>query len=163
MKGVVPKAAQKKLNERVKKKEEKKRGDHWIDGVSVRTRQRYLTFDANYYKTRLHKGLKAPIGTSESVSIHEGIKDEEARMIADHCNSEVPTWVVARTANSETSSQFEWQAIPGRDNHCFDNLVGCLLLLSYEGGTFSDAAKPKQRRRYTPAEMNGNRKVIRAR
>lgn len=155
MRGAGVKASQTPMNSRPKGKTEKRRGDHWIERVSERTKALWLEFDANYYKTRTHKGLRAPVGTSESISLFITTSEKVHHMTADHCNAEIPTWVVASRANEVSNGAYEWAAKPNVDNHRFDNLIGCLVLLNYSGGNWLDAkpAQKAKRKRVNPAEV----------
>ncbi len=154
MRGAGIKASQTPMNARPKGKNEKRRGDHWIERVSERTKSLWLEFDANYFKTRTHKGLRAPIGTSESISLFATKSEKIHHMSADHCNAEIPTWVVASRANEVSNGVYEWAAKPNCDNHRFDNLVGCLVLVNYCGGNWIDSkpAQKRKRKRVDPAE-----------
>lgn len=154
MRGTAPTAAERPLNARPRAANEKRRGDCWIEKLSPRTKVRWLEFDSSYYKQRLHKGFKMPIGTSESVSLWETSDERIHAMLADHCYSEAPTWTTARKANDITSGTYTWTLKAGQDNHILDNLTGCLALLNHSGSTFSDV-KPLhgKRRRISGAEV----------
>ena len=151
MRGVAPTAAQTPLNARPKAKSEKRRGDHWIEKLSDRTRVKWLEFDANYFKTKIHKGLRAPLGTSESVSLWQASSEKTHHLIADHCNAEIPAWTTAKRANEVTNGVYQWTLKLAADNHAFDNLVGCLVLLNHAGGNFADVQAAKAKPTYYKA------------
>lgn len=138
MRGIAPTASQTPLNARPKGKTETRRGDHWVQKLSDRTRVKWLEVDVGYYKTKVHNGLKAPLGTSESISLWAASSEKTHHLLADHCNSETPAWTTATKANEVTNGVYSWTASPSKDNHIFDNVVGCLLLLNYGGGNFSN-------------------------
>jgi len=164
MRGTGVKASQTPMNERPKGKTEKRRGDHWIERVAERSKCIWLEFDANYYKTRLHKGLRSPLGTSESVSLFHSTNEGTHHMTADHCNAEIPTWVVAKRASEVSNGSYEWAAKPNVENHRFDNLTGGLALNNYCGGNWGDA-KPVQKKRTVvkASEIQRKRRAERAR
>lgn len=110
------------------KKTGETRGHEWIvkpkpDMPSVR----YGQINVNYWKSQVHQGFSATTGPG-SISLYKD-RPERHRMIAEHCNAEVPIKV---TANETTV--VEWNQRPDHpDNHYFDNLVGCLAALSQVG------------------------------
>ncbi|MBQ7030281.1 MAG: phage terminase large subunit family protein, partial [Thermoguttaceae bacterium] len=57
------------------------------------------------------------------------------RMFADHCCAE--RCQLAKAAGNEVA---EWTAIPGRDNHLFDCVVGC-----FAGAAVQGLRKPGER------------------
>jgi hypothetical protein len=151
--GVAKSASETPLNATKKRGNETRRGDHWIEHRSARTKTKYVAYDVGYYKTKLHEGLKLPIGTSESVSLFHSDNDGTHHMTADHCNSETVTWTTATKANDITSGCWKWTKIPSKDNHVFDNLVGCLMLLSHQGAAFAGVAPKRKRRRVSWSQM----------
>jgi hypothetical protein len=110
------------------KKTGETRGHEWIvkpkpDMLSVR----YGQVNVNYWKNQVHQGFAATTGPG-AISLYKD-RAERHRMIAEHCNAEVPVKV---TANETTV--IEWSQRPDHpDNHLFDNLVGCLAALSMAG------------------------------
>lgn len=162
LRGCAPTASQAPLNARTKAKSEKRRGDHWIEKLSDRTKTKWLEFDASYFKQKLHKGLKTPIGTSESISLWQS--GTEHTMLAEHCYAETPAWTTAQRANDITNGCYSWTLKPGADNHCFDNFTGCLVLLNYGGASFADVATTaKKRKSVKGSEMQRRKREQRAR
>ncbi|HBE69154.1 MAG TPA: hypothetical protein DDW52_13470 [Planctomycetaceae bacterium] len=151
--GIAPSASETPMNARKKGKSEKKRGDHWVEKLAPRTKQRYVSYDVGYWKTKLHEGLRQPIGTSESVSLFHAENGRTHDMTADHCNSETVAWTTATKENDVTSGCWKWTHQPSKDNHIFDNLTGCMMLLSYEGGSFASIPQKKKRKRWTVEEL----------
>lgn len=156
--GIAPSATETPMNAQRKGKSEKKRGDHWVERQSPRTKCRYLAYDVGYWKTKLHEGLKLPIGTSESVSLFQTENERVHDMTADHCNAESVAWTTASKANDVTTGCYKWTAQPSKDNHIFDNLVGCLMLLSYEGASFAGLPVRTKKKRYTVEELKALQK-----
>jgi hypothetical protein len=145
MKGWSPSKNGMPMAERSKSSTERRRGDHWIEKVHNRTKTKWLEYDAAYYKKRLHEGLKAPIGTSLSVSLWHTNSERVHRMTANHCNNEIPSWEVSQRANETATGRWAWTLKPNAENHRFDNFTGCLALTNYIGGRFPDV-KPRTRK-----------------
>lgn len=110
------------------KKTGETRGHEWLikpkpDMLSVR----YGQINVNYWKSQVHQGFSATTGPG-SISLYKD-RPERHRMLAEHCNAEIPVKV---TANEQTV--IEWSQKPDHpDNHYFDNVVGCLAALSVAG------------------------------
>lgn len=162
MRGVAKRASQTPLNEQAKSKTERRRGDHWTERMSERTKCLWIQFDANYYKMALHRGLRAPLGTTESVSLWHTTSERTHHMTAEHCNAEIPTWCVAKRVNDTTNGVYEWATKPSCDNHILDGTVGCLVLLNYTGGTFAGVAPKKKRKRVKASELQRQRRLERS-
>ncbi len=151
-----------------RKKNELKRevyGDHWCEKTNTQTRVRWIEVDVSYWKRRLHEGLRAPIGTSTSVSIFNVDNHHIHHMLADHCNSEAPVWMTATRSNDSTSGCWAWELMPNRENHRFDNAVGCLALLNHAGARYSDVVNNRAavvHNRIKASELQKQRRAERA-
>ncbi len=160
VRGVGVTASQIPLNEKPKAKTERRRGDHWRETISERSKCKFVTADVNYWKAKLHKGLKAPLGTSESVSLWHSESERTHEMTADHLNAEVPSWMVANKANNTATGAYHWDKKPNCDNHIFDNLTNCLMLLSYNGGKYAALGQPvKKKERVRASEVIAARRA----
>ena len=89
-------------------------------------RLRVVNADTNAWKTRLANALATALLDKGCFSFPAS-KDGN-RLLIEHCLSERPTPVFARgrTVN-------KWKALPGRDNHYWDCLVGMMVAASIEG------------------------------
>lgn len=132
MRGSSPTPGDLTINERPKKAGEK-RGDSWAEKKSDRTKQRYVEFDASYYKYRFHRGLAQFFGTLSSVSLFAA-NEQVHYMPAEQYRSEIPEWVKAERSGKGV---WKWKKLP-IDNHFFDNAVGCYVLLNRAGAKFDD-------------------------
>lgn len=101
-------------------------GWFWMDGPGP---ARWVTFDTNLWKKRIHDSLSLSIGSRGSVRLFKS-PPQVHRMLADHLRAEKPTRV---EANGRTV--YEFAEIPGRDNEGLDCLVGCFLGASIVGVT----------------------------
>lgn len=94
-------------------------GDHYVI-QKPRERSMLAVFvDTNYWKTHVYAGLKLPVGHPEAITFYDA-PGSYHQMIADHCCVETATMV-----NAKGRKLLEWTLPSGRDNHFFDNLVGC--------------------------------------
>ncbi len=120
------KSSQKPMAEYMRKPGERI-GNHWIE-QSTKGRNYKTTFiDTNYWKTEAHYSLSLGVGDRTSISLW-GNDPSKHRLFADQMNAE--TCLLVKTGEHEL---YEWQAIPGQDNHYFDCLVGCLAGASVMG------------------------------
>jgi len=107
----------------------------------------YVAFDANWWKTFVHKRLSVAPGDPDSLMLF-GKSAEEHSLFAEHiAGSE--TWNKTTGHGREVQ---EWRLRPSKpDNHWLDCLVGCAVAASTCGITSADAgARPagkKQRRK----------------
>jgi hypothetical protein len=104
-------------------------GDQWI--IPPPNPIRHISFDSNYWKSRLAARLLTPLGERGSLALHAG----DHRLLIDHCLAEYPVRTVARIRKVD-----EWKLHAGRDNHFWDNLVACCVLASTLG---IDVAGPR--------------------
>lgn len=105
-------------------------GDQWI--IPPPNPIRHISFDSNYWKSRLASRLLTLLGERGALAFHVG----DHRLLIDHLLSEYPVHVQSRIRECD-----EWKLHPGRDNHYWDNLVACCVLASTLG---VDLAGPKQ-------------------
>lgn len=131
-----------------------KRGDraglHWrIPAESTRSGLRRVLIDTNYWKSFIYARLTTPPGDPGRLSIN-GTARENA-LFLDHLTAEKRTPVEANGRRVD-----EWSAIPERDNHWLDCLVGCAVGASIQGAKI-DAVGPsggiRKRERVSFAEM----------
>jgi hypothetical protein len=102
----------------------RKFGVHWITERPRGHAFRTTIIDTNYWKCRLHEAFGVGAGSRGGLTFW-GDDSEVHRMVADHCNSEV-----AKFVETGEMKVYEWQHLPGHDNHYFDCLVGCMVAAS---------------------------------
>jgi len=139
MRGAAPSPGDMSINERPKKAGES-RGDAWSEKKSERSKQRYIEFDASYYKYRFHRGLAQFFGTLNSVSMFAA-NEQVHFMAAEQYRAEVPEWIKQERTGKGV---WKWKKLP-TDNHFFDNAVGCYVLLNRSGAKFDDYAIKKKK------------------
>ncbi len=106
---------------------------------------RYAIHDHNHWASFVHARLATAHGDKGSLTFF-GDKAAQHRMIADHLTAEKPVEVEAGGRKVD-----EWSALPNRDNHLFDCVVGAFVAASIEGAALM-GARPK-RKRVTLEEM----------
>ncbi|MDR1922813.1 MAG: phage terminase large subunit family protein [Planctomycetaceae bacterium] len=109
------------------KKPGRRFGVYWVEERPSQRLFRMITIDSNYWKGALHEGFAVGAGERGGLTFF-GTDHETHRMISEHCNAEVPKFV-----ESGENKKYEWQIIPGRDNHLMDCLVGCMVGASVLG------------------------------
>ncbi len=108
----------------------------WKDGPGP---ARKVRFDANHWKTRIHRALRLPANSRGSIQLFKA-SPQIHRMLADHLRAEKASKVEAKGR-----TVFQWTEIPGMDNEGLDNLVGCALGASICGiAPEVERALPKQ-------------------
>jgi hypothetical protein len=115
-------------------------GTYWIMDRPQGRVFRTVTVDVNYWKCRLHEAFSVGAGSRSGLTFW-GLDSETHRMIADHCNSEIAQFVEAGE-----SKRYEWQLIPGHDNHYFDCLVGNMVAASTCGIKLASEQTTSKRR-----------------
>lgn len=105
---------------------------------------RYVLVDTNWWKTLAWERLRVAPGDPGCWTV-AGREARAHRLLFDHYTSEKPVWVVAKDLG-----RYEWELAPGRDNHWWDNLVGCAVAASMAGVQIP-GMEPARRRR-PPAE-----------
>ena len=109
-------------------------GNRWIAEPTPGRAFKTITTDVNFFKSEVHAAFAAPVGSVAGASLW-GSVEERHRMFADHCCAE--RCQLAKAAGNEVA---EWTAIPGRDNHLFDCVVGC-----FAGAAVQGLRKPGER------------------
>jgi hypothetical protein len=105
----------------------RKFGWYWIEERPQGRTYRTVTMDVNYWKCRLHESFSVGAGSRSGLTFW-GNETEMHRLISEHCNSEIAKFVEAGE-----NKKYEWQLIPGHDNHFFDCLVGNMAAASVCG------------------------------
>jgi len=118
-----------------------RRGHYW--GVFHRKASHALVVesDVNYWKSTVRNGLAASIGDPQSISLF-GSDVTAHRLLIDHLSSEIPREKEGRGRRVE-----EWELRPTRENHWWDNLIGCAIAASMAGARIPGAAPPAPAKR----------------
>lgn len=114
-------------------------GDQWI--IPPPNPIRHITFDSNYWKSRLAARLLTSLGERGSLAFHAG----DHRLLIDHCLAEYP-----RRVEGNNRVVDEWQLHVGRDNHYWDNLVACTVLASTLGLDLAGPHRQPPKRKRAP-------------
>lgn len=97
-------------------------GANWR--TSTILRQRHVLYDTNAWKTFVAARVKLPIGDPQAFTVHAG----KHEMLAEQLSAEAPVRVESKMRVVD-----EWRAIPGRDNHWLDCVVGAAVAASFTG------------------------------
>jgi len=118
--------------------------------TSTIQKQRHLLYDTNAWKTFVATRIKLPIGDPLALTLHAGQHD----LLAEHLAAEAPVRVESKMRIVD-----EWRAIPGRDNHWFDCLVGAAVAASFSGisAVGAEAAPKPERKVFTAEQMAARR------
>ena len=136
-KGLPVSAASIPLDERKRKKGEEV-GDNWrLTGRQGEHSVRLMLFDANHWKSFLHARLAVAIGGKGCLSLW-GRSEARHRMIAEHLTAEYRTRTEGRGR-----TVYQWECLPGRDNHLLDCVAGCHVAASLLGIRLIAPAVPK--------------------
>lgn len=112
-------------------------GLNWrIPEIAKKRVIRHVLFDANFWKSFVHARLSVPIGDPGSLALW-GRKSEQHAMFADHLTAEHRM----RPKDPKGRVVDEWKALPNRDNHWFDCLVGSAVAASMAGATLEGMRK----------------------
>ena len=95
-------------------------GHFWVEKVTKGRSYKTVFIDTNYWKTEVHNSFAIGVGDRTSLSLWGRIP-ERHRMFSEHLNAE--NVVLVKSGEREL---YEWQAIPGADNHLFDCIVGAM-------------------------------------
>lgn len=133
-------------------------GRHWILGTNNKSVVRSVRVDTNYWKSRAADALTCPPTNPGAVTLY-GDKTADHRMLADHYGSEQRDRLTSDKTQATTDV---WSLKPGRENHYFDNLVGCLVAASIRGcGMEKRPLRPKRKEEEQPTherKLNWRRK-----
>lgn len=106
-------------------------GLNWLVRKGASTAVRHLSWDTNWWKTFCASRLVAAKGDRGAFMLF-GRDTEAHRMLAEHLTAERGAPVSSRGRTVD-----EWKAIPGRDNHLLDCLVGCAVAASTLGAALT--------------------------
>ena len=130
-----------------------KRGDrvglHWRIPTSSRNNLRRVIIDTNYWKSFVYARLTTAPGDPGRLAINGTAK--ENALFLEHLTAERRTPVEANGRRVD-----EWEAIPDRDNHWLDCLVGCAVAASINGAKLDAipiAGTPDKRQVVSFAEL----------
>jgi hypothetical protein len=116
-------------------------GEGWLlDRLDTSPGQRLFTIDTNHWKTRVHRALLSPIGSTGALTFW-GADAHRHEQIADHLTSEAPIETFGQGRRVDV-----WKTLARSDNHLFDCIVGCYALAAMRGvGTMIQAPTTKPR------------------
>lgn len=113
---------------------------------------RHVVFDTNAWKTFVAERLRAPEGSPGTLRIFDAGRREAHRVLAENFTAERGTVVEAKGVTVE-----EWLHVnKSRDNHHWDNVVGCAVAASMLGCTLGgegEVRASRKRKRLSAAEM----------
>lgn len=146
-------ASMKPFSEYVRKPGERL-GLNWrMPLVKGRRAVRYVLFDANFWKSFVHRRLAVAMGDAGCLSLF-GREPRRHRLIAEHLTAEYRVRTSGRGREVD-----EWQALPNRDNHWLDCLVGAAVAASMVGvalpGLSAGVRKSSKRRKMSLAQAMG--------
>jgi len=116
-------------------------GHHWRERMSRDKAKRFVSFDANRWKTAMFDRLAIPRGDAGAMTIHAGSRTKH-KLLLDHLAAEYPEPVEYREQMLNV-----WKELPNRDNDLLDCLAGCLVGASMLGVATAEQARPAGRRR----------------
>ncbi|MBL9140287.1 MAG: phage terminase large subunit family protein, partial [Phycisphaerae bacterium] len=104
-----------------KRKPGEQLGQNWLIRKGTRAAVRHVSWSTNDWKSFFVARMTTAKGDKGSLSLF-GRDGEAHRMLADQ-------WTAERAVPVESKGRRvdEWKAIPGRDNHLFDCVVGCMV------------------------------------
>tara|TARA_R110002111_G_scaffold244674_1_gene306926 strand:+ start:12338 stop:12775 length:438 start_codon:yes stop_codon:yes gene_type:complete len=137
----------------------KKRGDRLGHNWRLTTGQRqikHVIFDTNYWKSFVHTRLSVGMGDPGCLSLI-GSDPRVHEMAADHYCAERPI-----TNEAKGRAVDEWKAIPNRDNHLFNGIVGSAVCASMNGAALPtmQSFKPQAKKKKTKLSEIKRRRVI---
>jgi hypothetical protein len=87
-----------------------------------------FNYDTNFFKTEVHKAFNQTPGIRGSLTIFEPEYPEQHKVIADHCNSEIP---IKKKGTRTNRTRIVWEEKSHQvDNEFLDNIACCFALLS---------------------------------
>lgn len=141
-KGRPIKARSKTLLEEWKQEPGDERGLNWIKRRREKRGVKILYGAADFWKTQVHRSIRAPGPTPGSMSFFAG-SDHQHELFFDHLLSENES---LESSSKTGRTQHEWTQPPGAQNHWLDCLAGILVGASSEGCTFEDQPEPRKRK-----------------
>jgi len=130
------------LNANVGRKPGIKIGTHWRISRTQETGNRYVLYDANFWKSFVFSRFATEPGRRGSLVFYSA-RPHVHETIIGHCKAEYPVRVMGRGREVD-----EWKMQPGApDNHWFDGIVGCHVAAGIEGCTMGDKPQPVPRTR----------------
>ncbi|MBP5232117.1 MAG: hypothetical protein J6333_01785, partial [Planctomycetes bacterium] len=107
-------------------------GFNWHLKANPRKRAvRYMLIDTNFWKSFFRERLFTAMGDPGCLSLW-GEDEEQSRLIAEHLSSEVSEPTAGRGRRVDV-----WTALPGRENHWLDCVVGDMAGASMLGCALS--------------------------
>lgn len=132
-------ASSRPLNDSAPKVGER-RGTNWrIPTVANRRVVRYVIFDSNWWKTFVYSRFLTPVGSKGCLTLF-GNDPQVHQLFAEHIVSEDNVEVESRGR-----TVIEFRLKPNRENHYFDNLVGCFVAASIQGAALMKSVQKKVR------------------
>ena len=111
-------------------------GFNWmIPNVRKKRSIRYILYDTNFWKSFYRERLLTAPGDPGSLTIY-GSDEEYHRNLAEQLSSEISEPTTGRGRRVDV-----WKALPGRDNHWLDCLVGNMVAASEKGGCVLSAGE----------------------
>jgi hypothetical protein len=132
------------------KQQGEEKGHNWrIRTSDKRGGVRYCLYSTNYWKTFTARRLRVSRGDSGAVTFYKESANHH-RMLAEHITAER-----AVSVESQGRRVDEWQAIPNRDNHLFDCLVGSYVAAATIGVTMigQQAEERREPRKFKLSEL----------
>lgn len=102
-------------------------GLNWLVRRGARNAVQHVSFDTNWWKTFVYSRMATSRGDKGALTLH-GRDADVHRMLAEQLTAERPVPVESKGRRVD-----EWKAVPGRDNHMLDCLVGCAVAASMAG------------------------------
>ena len=104
-------------------------GFNWmIPNVRKKRTIRYVLYDTNFWKSFYRERLLTAQGDPGSLTVY-GNDEEHHRNLAEQLSSEISEPTTGRGRRVDV-----WKALPGRDNHWLDCLVGNYVAANEKGG-----------------------------
>jgi hypothetical protein len=119
------------MGDRAKKPGERA-GLNWFSPLKGRRPNRYVIFDANFWKSFVASRLAVPAGGVGRLDLFGRPTDH--KLFAEHLTSEYRVRVTGRGRSVD-----EWKPRPSRpENHWLDCVVGCAVAAEMQGARLSD-------------------------
>lgn len=133
-------------------------GLHWMITRAVKRASRHVIFDTYFWKSFLFDRFAVSPGDPSSLTLF-GADPQVHHLLGEHLTAEYPTELESKSHGRTVTI---WDAIPGRDNHWLDCIVGNLVAASMTGSVLPSidmAHKPaRTRKRVTAADIPQRRR-----